>query len=390
MQNKEEYKQQHGYYPDENPHQVPTYNWNFKGNGHWEFTGDLLQCYGIPAHIQSNIQHLSAPKATEVELIGYHALTSINAPMVKLLDLTVCKALTSINAPSATTVKLTVCNALTNINTPSATTVKLMDCNALTKIDAPKATKVSLLECNALTSINTPNATIVEARSCNALTNIDAPKATKVALLECNALTNINAPKATDVTLMDCSALINIDAPKATDVTLMDCNALTNIDVPNATEVSVDSDILAEIIIRQLKNPQNLNFFKVQNQGITQDIKNADMELNGSAVIKSAIQKTQDAYEKKMQDVLSQVSNPRPMLHKNIIKEIAKYISPTDGRGHLMISELPDEVRNQVSEADQYKKQNIAEKTKQYTAVRTATGDGTITPAIAQTFFSGR
>ena len=91
------FKKPHGYYPDENPNtnrtvdflrnrpqveemseevrqeqlkelgmskkeyqQMQQDGWNFKGTGHWEFTGDRL--VEIPSAIKIHIKRLSAPK----------------------------------------------------------------------------------------------------------------------------------------------------------------------------------------------------------------------------------------------------------------------------------------------------------------------------------------
>jgi len=115
MQSKEEYKQEHGYYPDENPNtnrtvdflrnrpqveemseevrqeqlkelgmskkeyqQMQQDGWNFKGTGHWEFTGDRL--VEIPSAIKIHIKRLSAPNTTDLGVNGCDALININAP----------------------------------------------------------------------------------------------------------------------------------------------------------------------------------------------------------------------------------------------------------------------------------------------------------------------
>ncbi len=182
--------------------QLQEEGWNFKGIGHWEFTGEVLNFRDHIA-ISNCIKHLTAPNATEV-----------------VVD----------------------------------------NCPFLEKIYAPNATFVLADDCCALTQIDAINATTVNARNCRALEEIYVPNATTVIARNCRALEEIYAPNATTVLANNCRALKQIDAPKA-------------------TAVCVDNNALRDVIISQLQNPQNIVRFTANYSDITQDIKNADMEL---------------------------------------------------------------------------------------------------------------
>jgi hypothetical protein len=147
----------------------------------------------------------------------------------------------------------------------------------------------------------------------------------------------------------------------------MECQALTMVNAPNVRDFNADLTTLDTLI--KAVNPQKLTTFKVskdirdKSMSIAQDIKDADRELNESECVQSALKLTQASYENLLRTWWNERSDQK--IYKDVMTEIAKYIAPEDGRGKLRMSQLPVEVRNSVSQADEYKKQNIATKTRE-------------------------
>ena len=257
-------------------------DWTYNENGNWTFTGNTLD--NIPDDLRGPIQFVSAPNATEVNLMG-------------------CR--------------------LKSFDAPNATTVKMIGCRELESFDAPNATIVGLHFCRELKSFEAPNATQVHLTGCYKLKSFDAPNATRTALLGSNQHSQ-------------------------------------------------------DIIIQQLKNPQNLHYFKVNSKDIAQDIKNADRELNENervSELRGQIVNTMRPHinvsgnepskaRKEVKFSQGAMSTIGSFLNPNTIDSLSK----VNKKAHD--GSLSETCTNNLQGIKEYKKQHIVPKTHAHTAAR--------------------
>ncbi len=130
--------------------------------------------------------------------------------------------------------------------------------------------------------VSAPNATDVNLVCCDKLESFEAPKAIYILLIELDKLQVINAPKAIMIMVSMCNKVKELNIPLATNFEFWnsDESSLESIKAPNLQEVRTEKKHMDSIIGQFANNIENLRSFEVDFQDITQDIKNADREIN--------------------------------------------------------------------------------------------------------------
>ena len=226
---------------------------------------------------------------------------------------------------------------------------------------------------------------------------VSAPIATRVKLPDCSELKSLEAPNATTVTLCYCRELEILKVPNATTVDLRDCRELERFEAPKATEIALyDCDQHSpDRIIQQLKNPQKLHYFKVNSftgniKDITQDIKNADMELNGSEYVKKQNNEAQfDTFigatqrgNRFAKALLGTMDNRHPEKGAEMFGTIIDYAGlKHENLAALNSKALLGYIENQRfadEKIEDYKKQHIVPKTHAHTDMKNAKTTGRV------------
>jgi len=218
------------------------------------------------------------------------------------------------------------------------------------------------------------------------LNTVNAPLAT-AAYLRCETLKNITMPNVEEFDMARNKAAISIDLPKAKIVTLRVNEALCNVSLPNAEEVFLhyNNALNVDRIISTIKNPQTLNRFIVNDNDITQDIKNADRELNVSEYVKQQNNEAQfDTFIGKVGEAGKTLENTifdMGRLGSQSYDEKASLFNSTMNFYGLKHEDLDQGIHYQTNQgnADErikdYKQQRIAERTHAHTAARETIDD---------------